>query len=48
MKTLKELQDWADASDNVWLKNKLITLENELDIKMHFYSKDYPYWNGQI
>jgi hypothetical protein len=32
--TLKFLQDYADASDNIWLSRKLEMLEYEIDIEI--------------
>lgn len=35
MQTLKQLQDYASATDNVWLFKKLQDLEREMDIVIH-------------
>lgn len=41
--TLKFLQDYADASDNLWLLRKLEMLEYEIDIELIEQSlKDIP------
>ncbi len=41
--TLKFLQDYADASDNIWLSRKLEMLEYEIDIELIEHSlKDIP------
>ena len=34
MKTLQELKDYADTTDNVWLKHKLRMLELDIEIEI--------------
>jgi hypothetical protein len=35
MKTLQELKDYADVTDNVWMQKKLDLLESEINLKVH-------------
>ena len=35
MQTLKQLQDYASTTDNVWLCKKLQDLEREMDLVIH-------------